>query len=448
MGIRDILLAILVAVGVFLALGKPWRGVLLWVWLSVMNPHRLTYGFMWSAPVAAVAALVTLGSLVFTRDKISLPICAPILFLAGFVAWMSIGLPFSIHPDQVIPQYSKVMKIILMTFVAAAALSSRKHVHYLTWMLVLSLGFYGVKGGLFTLANGGNYMVRGPDGSFIGPNNELALALTMTVPLMRYLQLQEARRWMRNALSGAMLLTAFSILGSHSRGALVAIAAMVAALWWRSNRKLPMLMLIGVLSPMLLLFMPDEWWERMGTIKTYEQDESAMGRINAWWMTWNLAKDRLFGGGFEIYDTHVFGLYAPIPEDVHAAHSIYFQVLGEHGFGGLFFYLCIWFSTWFTIRWVRKHAKARQQQWAVDLASMSEVSLIGYAVGGAFLSLSYFDLPYYLVVMMVVLRYKLFAPGGEYAAASAGAGGGTPAGTTMTRSPTQTTTLDAGRRGG
>ncbi|MCW5623689.1 MAG: putative O-glycosylation ligase, exosortase A system-associated [Burkholderiales bacterium] len=214
MGIRDILLAILVAVGVFLALGKPWRGVLLWVWLSVMNPHRLTYGFMWSAPVAAVAALVTLGSLVFTRDKISLPICAPILFLAGFVAWMSIGLPFSIHPDQVIPQYSKVMKIILMTFVAAAALSSRKHVHYLTWMLVLSLGFYGVKGGLFTLANGGNYMVRGPDGSFIGPNNELALALTMTVPLMRYLQLQETRRWMRNALSGAMLLTAFSILGS------------------------------------------------------------------------------------------------------------------------------------------------------------------------------------------------------------------------------------------
>ncbi|MCW5623688.1 MAG: putative O-glycosylation ligase, exosortase A system-associated [Burkholderiales bacterium] len=198
---------------------------------------------------------------------------------------------------------------------------------------------------------------------------------------------------------------------------------------------------------MLLLFMPDEWWERMGTIKTYEQDESAMGRINAWWMTWNLAKDRFFGGGFEIYDTHVFGLYAPIPEDVHAAHSIYFQVLGEHGFGGLFFYLCVWFSTWFTIRWVRKNAKARQQQWAVDLASMSEVSLIGYAVGGAFLSLSYFDLPYYLVVMMVVLRYKLFAPGGEYASASTNADNGAPAGTPIAQPPPPTTTLDTGRGG-
>jgi hypothetical protein len=32
------------------------------------------------------------------------------------------------------------------------------------------------------------------------------------------------------------------------------------------------------------------------------------------------------------------------------------------------------------------------------------LGLIGFAVGGAFLSLAYFDLPYYIVVILVVLR--------------------------------------------
>jgi hypothetical protein len=42
-------------------------------------------------------------------------------------------------------------------------------------------------------------------------------------------------------------------------------------------------------------------------------------------------------------------------------------------------------------------------QWARDLAAMCQVGLIGYATGGAFLSLVYFDLPYYLVLIVVVV---------------------------------------------
>lgn len=35
---------------------------------------------------------------------------------------------------------------------------------------------------------------------------------------------------------------------------------------------------------------------------------------------------------------------------------------------------------------------------------MVQVSLLGYAVGGAFLSLAYFDLPYNMMVMVVLAR--------------------------------------------
>ena len=60
-----------------------------------------------------------------------------------------------------------------------------------------------------------------------------------------------------------------------------------------------------------------------------------MGRINAWWAAWNIATTHVTGAGFDMYSYPIFALFAPNPLDLHAAHSIYFQVLGEHGFIGL-----------------------------------------------------------------------------------------------------------------
>ncbi|RUQ41695.1 MAG: putative O-glycosylation ligase, exosortase A system-associated [Candidatus Competibacteraceae bacterium] len=410
---RDLILLPLVLIAAAVGLAHPWQGILGWVWVSVMNPHRLTWGFMSSAPVAALIGGCVLVGLFISRDRKSLPLVAPVGWLILFMIWVSVTSVFALFPDEVYPMWDKVMKIMFMTLVATAVLETRQHVHALIWMLVISLGFFGVKGGLFTLAHGGHYQVRGPDSSFIGPNNELALALVMSIPLMRYCQLQlqaqvQAQQvWLRRGLIVAMLLTGLAVLGSQSRGALVAVSAMALALWWNSSRKLALGVALVFLSPLMLLFMPDKWWDRMATIQTYHEDESALGRINAWKMAWNLARDRFFGGGFEIYNDYVFRLYAPTPEDVHAAHSIYFQVLGEHGFVGLLIYLAFWISVWRTTRWVQRNAVGEEWRWAADLSGMVRVSLIGYAVGGAFLSLSYFDLPYYLMVAMVVVRYKL-----------------------------------------
>jgi probable O-glycosylation ligase (exosortase A-associated) len=150
--------------------------------------------------------------------------------------------------------------------------------------------------------------------------------------------------------------------------------------------------------------MPEEWHERLGTIRTYEQDESAMGRINAWWFAWNVAKERpLVGGGFEAFHPETFKQYAPAPLDFHDAHSIYFEMLGEQGFVGLGLFL---FLGWLTLRqcgWIVRNTRDRTElQWAHDLAGMVQVAVIGYAVGGAFLGLAYWDLPYHLVALTVM----------------------------------------------
>jgi probable O-glycosylation ligase (exosortase A-associated) len=370
-----------------------------------MNPHKLTFGFLWDFPVAAMAAGVTLIGLTLTQERRIPPLNAATITLLLFIAWMCVTSLFAVHPESIGPMFSKVMKIQLMIFVTLALLYTRRHIELFVWVIVLSLGFFGFKGGVYTLLNGGTGRVVGPPGGFMEGNNELALGLTMTIPLMYYLRTVSTNLWARHGLLAMMLLTALAILGSQSRGALLAIAAMSAYLWRHSERKVVSGAVLLLLALAMLAFMPLGWVQRMQTITTYEQDSSAMGRLNAWWMAFNLAKDRVAGGGFDVAERDLFARYAPNPNDIHAAHSIYFQVLGEHGFVGLVLFLLVWFFTWRAARFVYRNAgRLPEMQWAARLAAMVQVSLIGYFVGGAFLSLAYFDLPYDLMAIAILLK--------------------------------------------
>jgi putative inorganic carbon (HCO3(-)) transporter len=403
---RDILVTLIVFGSLPFILKRPYVGILMWVWISVMNPHRETWGFAYSFPFAAVVAGTTLLSLLFTREPRNFPVTPVTLTLIALVLWINVSTVFALDPDNVYEMWSRVMKIMLMNVVALMLLKTRQHVQLLMLVVIFSLGFYGVKGGIFTAISGGQYRVWGPRDSFIEGNNDLALALVMVIPLMHYLQMVSEKKWVRHALTVAMLLCALAALGTYSRGALLAIVAMAGFLWLKSQKKLLLGLLMAATIPFVVLFMPSQWTERMDTIATYQQDRSAMGRINAWLMAYHLARDRpLVGGGFAIYDARTFQKYAPDPNDIHAAHSIYFQALGEHGFTGLGLYLLLGFLTWRCGTWiVRNTARREDLKWAYHLASMVQVSLLGFAVGGLFLNLMYFDVPYYLMIALVVTR--------------------------------------------
>ena len=402
---RTVVLSLMLAVLIPLAFVKPWTGVLTWTWFSLMNPHKLTFGFLQGFPIGYCIAIATVLGAVLNREPRKLPMTPVTWSLLAFIAWMCLTSAFALYPDQIGEMFSKVMKIQFMLFVTLLLLRTRRHIDLFVWVIVVSLGFFGIKGGIYTITTGGSGRVFGPEGSFIAGNNELALALTMVIPLMYYLRLLATSAWMRWGWSAAMVLTALCILGSQSRGALLAIAAMGLYLWRHSERKILFGIVIVVVAVALVGFMPSTWDERMGTIATYEQDNSAMGRINAWHMAFNLASDRFLGGGFEVATPELFAKYAPDPRVPRAAHSIYFQVLGEHGFVGLGLFLLFWALTWRTATWISRNAAlVEDMRWAERLASMVQVSLVGFFVGGAFLSLAYFDLPYDLMVIVVLLR--------------------------------------------
>lgn len=402
---RDIVVTLLVFGTLPFILKRAWLGVIVWTWLGFMNPHKLCWGFAREMPFAYIVALTTLISLLMSREPKKIPWTRESITLALFILWMTVTTFFAMYPQFAWPQLEKVVKIQLMIFVAMMLITNRYRLHVLVWTIAISIGLYGVKGGIFTFVHGGVHRVQGPEGTFFGGNNETGLALTMTIPLLYYLYRETKAVSVRWGLMAAMFLTSVAAIGTQSRGALLGMSAMGVVLWWKSRHKVLMAVLAAGAVFFIYSFMPEEWFERMATIRTYQEDGSAQGRIAAWTMGFNMASDRLFGGGFESYRYATYALYLPSYRGGTDAHSIYFEVLGEHGFIGLGLFLTLGLFTWMAASRIRRRTeKTPDLDWMATLARMVQVSLIAYASAGAFLGMAYFDYAYNLVLIVIVCK--------------------------------------------
>jgi len=407
---RDILVTFIVFVGLIYTLRKPYIGILVWSWLGYMNPHRLAYGFAYTAPFAQFVAIVTMLSMLFSKEKKVFPVNSLTIIWIIFIIYMGIGTIFALFPEDALLQLIKVYKIQLVVFLTLLLINTKERINQLIWTIALSIGFYGIKGGLFTLLTGGGYKVWGPSGSYIEGNNELGLAVLIIIPLFIYLRMQAENKWLKWGLFIAIGLSTIMVLGTYSRGAFLALFCMAFFLWLKMPNKIITMIVGSILLSIALLFMPAKFYDRMNTIETYEEDASAMGRINAWTVAINLANDRFFAGGYNHWSKETFAQYAPVPDDVHDAHSIYFEVLGEQGYMGLLLFFTIFFLSWrYLAKIIHSTKEHKELSWANDLARILQVSLIAYASGGAFLGLGYWDLPYHLMAITVLLKQLIDA---------------------------------------
>ncbi len=80
-------------------------------------------------------------------------------------------------------------------------------------------------------------------------------------------------------------------------------------------------------------------------------------------------------------------------------------MLAEHGFVGLFLFLGLAIAVMLQGQKVRHLTRDKPQlSWAFEAAGMLQVSFAGFGVGGAFLGLAYFDLPYHIMAMMIIVH--------------------------------------------
>ncbi|PYM29538.1 MAG: putative O-glycosylation ligase, exosortase A system-associated [Candidatus Rokuibacteriota bacterium] len=336
---RDIILVTLIAGLLPLCFFRTWIGLLVWTWMAFMNPHRLTWDFAYSLPFSEWVAMATLGGLVFSSDR--KPVVwtrETILFLALW-AWFCITTLTAMYPEAAWGQLERVSKIFLMSFLLIPFFQDRRRIRVLLLVVAGSIGYYGLKGGIWALLTGGENLVLGaPGNTFISTNNALALALNMCLPIFFYLAKEEPRRWLRYLLHATFFASIVSVLFTYSRGGFLGLLVVLGVLFLSRQNVLPVVLAALLLCLLAFGFAPQKWVNRIDTIVNYQQDGSAMGRLTAWSVAFQLATDNpITGGGFwSIINGQTYRRYLPdyALEDSPDAHSIYFGLLGEHGFPG------------------------------------------------------------------------------------------------------------------
>ena len=385
---------------------RPWIGILVFSWISYMNPHRFTWGAAYDFPFAKIVAIVTIAGLLFTKDRMSLPKTRETLLIVLLGLYFTLTTFFAFNQNAAWIQWEKVIKILIMTLATMVLINDSKKLKYLVMVIAGSIGFLGIKGGIFSFVTGGGFRVYGPPGSFFADNNDMALALNMTIPMLFYLAKNEENKRLKMLFWFTFVSSIVSIVFTYSRGGFLALAIVLALLFLKSQRKTIAVIILSTVLIIGAIYIPVQWFERIDTIRSYEEDSSVRGRINAWKTALNLAKDRpLIGGGFETFIRPVFRIYAPVRSNVHDVHSVYFEVLGEHGFVALGLFILLMLYSLSTAQKLKKTVRDNHDfKWVEDYSSMFQMSLIAYMVGGLFLGRAYFDLYYHIIAMIIIMQ--------------------------------------------
>lgn len=402
--LRDLAFFVMVIGALPMIFLSPHLGVLLWSWFSISNIHRELYGFAIDVQYNLIIAALTFLAYFISTERKRIPITMHTVLLGVLAFWMTASVFTAISTPYSMPLYDRHIKTLALLLFILLLINSRTRIHSLVLMMCLAIGYWGVKGGAFAILTAGQFRVYGPDSSPIYDNNHIALALCVAMPLMNYLRVVSRSKLMRYAALGVMLLSLVAVLATYSRGGFIALMTLLVLLWWKAPHKILTTSagLIGVMS--IFFVLPQGIIERLGTMSDVMKDASFLERLEAWQASLGIARDYpIFGGGFSATEIpSVFLQYAPGTAETlgRAVHSIYFQVLSDLGFAGLALYLSLFVIAFLHTGKVIRLARGRADlKWAHTLADMMQISLIVFLVGGAGLSMAYYDLALVIVFL-------------------------------------------------
>lgn len=410
---RDIFIIAAFPILLYYILKRPYIGVTLWIWSALFFPNGWVYGFANNLRFNFLIALATIISYFFNEKGRKYQISLLTVLVLIFFIWTTISSILTISIKEVVWfEWNIFLKIIVFYFFCTLILKEIHDINVFIWGIILSAGYFGCVEAIKYIVSLGGHVLEGIPGSRLSDRNELALALNMILPLQAYTITCTKNKWIRVALICSIVLTTIAIIGTYSRGGLLGLIVVGFYFFLQSKKKILVLFSIFFISLVATQFTSDKWSSRMDTIQTMDEDASFMGRVMAWKQATLMAVDNpIFGAGFKAgQNQFLWKLYEPEfyklnfivdTSDIHietakAAHSIYFQVLGDHGIVGLIFFLLIIYSCYRKLNWITSNSIDRNTE---NLARMLKVSLIAYCAGGAALSLPYFDLSFALFAM-------------------------------------------------
>jgi len=432
---RDLFMLAILPVLLYAMAKRPFVAIGMWVWTALFFPNGWLYGMAsgirYNLLFTGVAILTYLA--MRNKPKVDFGLLGGLILL--FFAWTTVSSAVTIgNPDVAWEYWNRFAKIVVLFVFVVLVVEKKLHVDFILWCVVLSVGFYANLEGLKFIVTGGGHQISGMATHVLHDRNELAVAFVMTLPICYYLMQEYGKhsRLMRFGLLVTMALLVISVIGTQSRGGFISLVVVGGYFFIKSDRKILVGSGIALITLVVMQLASDDWVERINTIESADEDGSFLGRLVAWKLSFILATEHpVFGGGFRAiqrlptwldlsqrffsYPWFYTGDLLPNPVHARAAHSVYFQVLGDHGFGGLAIYLAMFAVAFFKTGSIGRRARLTDARgWLPLLTTMLQLSILSFAVGGSALSFAYFDLIFAIFGLVVILEKRLLATATPY----------------------------------
>jgi len=420
---RDLAVCGFTSLFLILALRSTFTAYLLWGWAGLVSLDAYLYGFMMTVPFVQIFAIITLSSMILRKNE-GIQSFKSNRTTKWFIAFTIHGMLCALFAYPKLfwnwELFGNISKTVLFCILMPLLATSRIRLHALVVIAAMGIGFHGITEGLKFLASGGAHHAAGI--AKFGDNNHFAMVLVMVLPILLYLAQYSAVKLVRLGFISALFITIFAVISTNSRGGLLGLLALSAWLILKSKRKAAGISVIFVCVILITQLAPDSWSDRMVSIQSATDDSSFMGRVTAWKVSSAIAvANPIFGGGFRaVQSPEVWAKFkdsqgllgfvdTPETRSGVAAHSIWFEVLGDMGFVGLFLFVAMLVNAFLTLGEITSLVKRDNAayRWAGDLSIMLGAALLVYVVSGSALSAAYFEWPYFVMMLLEVIKQIL-----------------------------------------
>lgn len=393
---RDIAVLIFLSACIIASIRCAWHGVLALAIFSYMNPHAFAWGFVRTLPAYQILFLAVLITTIMSKERQPIPKDwrVPLFLLLWFYFFITTTQAY--FPQLAWEKFWFVSKIYIPFAFTLLLINTRQKLYYLIITIGCSISFLAVKGGIFALKSGFAHRIYGPPGTQFYENNAFAIASLICLPLLLLWYRETPSQKIRYGIIASVPLIFSSVISSWSRGAFLTMGMLLLVLIWHSKRKFLVVPILFIAVSIAPSFLPESWFGRMNTIETYQTDQSAMSRIEAWSDGWHHTLQHPFvGAGFE-------GWRWVTKRDWHSA---YVEMFSEHGFIAFAMWLSLILGTVISLSSLPKKVKnVEGMEWVANYSHMLRASIFAYMTGTLFLGLSYWDLLYHLIFIAVLVK--------------------------------------------
>jgi putative inorganic carbon (hco3(-)) transporter len=406
----------------------PFVAALVYIWVDLITPQSVGYGFIESIPLAMISAICSIAFYFLFDKKERVHLGFQWMCLVSLAIWVTITTLFIAKlPDYAWPKWNWAFKTLMFVSFMPFVFRTRVRLEALLLTFVTCVGVVAISLAVKTLAGGAGYASTriwgGVNATALGESSSFALVAAAMIPFILVLArhslfLKANNKKIMFLAYGTVVLFIVAIVGSYARTGLVCLAVLALLQLIVSKYRIKLLFFILIAGLLAIPILPKDWTTRMSTIQSGEQDSSSGTRVAVWKWTLGYVAENPLGGGFEIFRLNEIEITVrdpAAPDDptrvikmkqrARAFHNNFFEMLGEQGWPGLILFTIInWLA--FVKSWRVSRAKLDENHvWLNDYARANLLSLIVTLAGSMFVGDAFKIFSYLPIVNSMILLH-------------------------------------------